>query len=146
MARGKYIISKDDYPFAKRWVQKLITDILRAGRLSVKETIQAENEFDDIGRSAKKLNAWCEQYLDSGHWKKMKNSVRAARKRRLDKISTTGGKKSLDIDIDAWTKLSTIAEAESLTYSAVLNKYLKKSFLKVLGGDDKLQQNLSFKQ
>lgn len=131
MAKPKYKITKDDYYTAEGWMER------KASALSL------ENENPELSRRAMKefenrttgigcqeaLNAWAEKYLSTEEWVKMKNAIRAQRKRQSDRRSSQR-KVSIDISVTASCILREISKRDNVTLSQVIEKYLEPEFMK----------------
>jgi len=142
MPKKKYTIVKSDLLFARRWIDNKFNakdyksfSVYMRNRQCVDFALQEYQEVDF--RATTKLNEWCEKFLTSKDWSKLKTSIRAGRNRK-DK----GNRKSIDIDFEAWCKLSAISDSESLTISEIINKYLNKQYLVALESDAKLQTTI----
>lgn len=116
MARPKYIITPADCSFARRWVEAKLAN---PAWLGSNRSYDASQDLGARSETAGELNAWCEQWLDTSHWKQLKNAVRAARKRARcdDTVSVTLSRKS-------WAILSYWAERDGGTLSSVIEQRL----------------------
>ncbi len=70
---------------------------------------------------AKLLNDWCEQYLTSKCWQKLKAAIRKRRERRK------GGTRVVTISARALEQLQKLSKRDQLTHSETLEKYLAKA-------------------
>jgi len=142
MPKKKYTIVKSDLIFVRRWIDnkfnandyKSFNNHMR-NRQCIDVALEEYKKVDF--RATVKLNEWCEKFLTSKDWSKLKTSIRAGRNRK-DK----GKRKSIDIDFEAWCKLSAISDSEGLTNSQIINKYLNKQYLVALESDAKLQTTI----
>lgn len=145
MARPKYQITGDDYFTAQKWLYGKLSkhqlefkgegDFLTAGSELKEIPLRQKITKQDV----EALQMWCEKYLAEKAWKQMKTTIRAARMRSGQEY---GEKKQITLSNQAWCMLSGIAEAERATLSQVVEKHLKKAYLKAIGTDETLQKNL----
>ncbi|MDE1465517.1 hypothetical protein [Spartinivicinus poritis] len=79
------------------------------------------------------LQAWCDKWLNaksnSREWNKIKDAIRAKRKRKADKEAGIS-KQPLSVEPYAHTLATYIAEYEKITVSEVLEKYLEPIYRK----------------
>jgi len=113
MARPAYKITEEDYQFAYDYIE----GAMARGEISSSEGYTRFRNAD----TAKKLQAWCDDYLvmKDKLWKKLKNNILAARKRARD-YDTEQQKKRVDLDWQAWLRLSSMAEEEGRTLSEMI--------------------------
>jgi len=116
MARPKYLITTSDHWFARRWVEKKITNPAWLGET---RTYSAHQDFMVRQESTDALNAWCELWLPAMEWAKLKNAIRASRKRAggMDGVSVT-------LSRYAWSLLDFWAKRKHCTLSEVIEKRL----------------------
>ncbi len=115
MGRLKYTIKQDDLIAAHRYVQNKLSTV-KGWPVADKE--EALEDFFKSPKSAKALNSWCEQWLNGSQWKKLKNSILAARKRKRD--SNGQSPKHIVLSYHAWKILSALAQNKQLTMSEFL--------------------------
>ncbi len=70
------------------------------------------------------VNDWCEAHLDSEQWTKLKNALRARRKRKGDQVKGDN-KVTVTLSRSAWIKLSSVAESHDVTLSQAIERFLK---------------------
>ncbi len=112
MGRSKYIIKQSDMAAAHRYIQNKLLTV--QGWPVIGNEVALEDFFKSP-RSAKALNNWCEQWLNESQWKKLKNSILAARKRKRD--STGRSPKHIVLNHHAWEILSALAQHKQMTMS-----------------------------
>jgi macrodomain Ter protein organizer (MatP/YcbG family) len=124
MAREKYKITKDDSATAFKWIENKLAKYngFPSGDFEVR--FEAGEKFPKIKiTDFEELNTWCEKWMNSKEWKQLKNTLRAARKRRMTKLDDR--KKSVDLTAKAHFMLSQIAKRDGLTLSETIVKYLR---------------------
>lgn len=138
MGRAKYTITEQDLWDAWSWIRTQ-TDVFDRGfssRLDVDAYLEAKKELEPINSdNLEGTNAWCEKWLDSRAWNRLKTTVRAKRMRSTSRRQ----KKQVTFDYNAWLMLSAIADAENITLSDVVSKHLRKAYLQTLKTDQTLQ-------
>jgi macrodomain Ter protein organizer (MatP/YcbG family) len=144
MARQKYTINSDDFLAARKWIDGKAARNWSDMIPNIDERLEAKKKLDAIRykatqKAVKDLQGWCESYLDDKSWQQMKTTIRATRMRE----KSSGEKKQITVDFRAWEMLSAVADAEGVTLSQVIEKNLKKAYLKTIGTDAKLQQDLT---
>ena len=137
MAKAKYKITKEDQSTAYFWIEKKLNEY---NFLTEEKYTPAEKDFITIAKkpTAKKLNEWCENYLNKEQWKKLKGAIRAKRKRSTTKPDDK--KISTDLDFNAWRMLSAVAKSEKITLSQAIEKNISKAYLKAIKSDSSLQK------
>jgi len=116
MARHKYTITASDHWFARRWVEKKISNPTWLGDM---RTFAAHQDLRQRQEIAEELNTWCELWLSAMEWAQMKNAIRTSRKRARgsDGVSVT-------LSRYAWSILDFWAKREGCTLSEVIEKRL----------------------
>jgi macrodomain Ter protein organizer (MatP/YcbG family) len=131
MAKPKYKITNNDYDTAERWMERKAS-ALSLGNENRELSRQAMKDFEIQIKSSGRLealNAWAEKYLSTEEWVKMKNAIRAQRKRQSDQRSFQR-KISIDISVTASCILREISKRDNVTLSQVIEKYLEPEFMK----------------
>ena len=134
MAKAKFKIeNKQDHWAARSWIKgKLegfsfpVSDSIEN---STSKNMEAEKDFNQMNDNAEQLNQWCETYLDSKQWTKLKNAIRAARMRLDRKKNYDKSIKRIDITNQARYMLKELSKHHGVTYSGVIEMYLKKPFM-----------------
>lgn len=143
MTRQKYTITKDDFYTAHQWIEKKFNSTLGWPHPDETARYNAFDRFREITakatiKSAEELNEWCEMNLKTSDWSTMKTTIRARRSRtKMD----SGSKKQITLDAHAHLMLDTIAKAENVTLSRVIEKHLQRQYMKVIGSDAGLQKD-----
>lgn len=114
MPRARYQLTRDDVPIVHRWI-----------RMKFREKqwpddwpeLTAFDKFPLDKPTAKKLQPWCDRFLDAAQWKQLQAVIRAARR---DKDAT----RTVRLSQKASELLHTLAEREQLTLSATIEHYL----------------------
>lgn len=128
MARPKYEITAADVTNAKSYLQSK----LRNYRIELGEDVSyynAEQEFLKAGEEKRKekraelVNAWCEKYLSSQEWYKLKLAIR----KRRERLKRHNDLKTVTISARAFELLSKLATRDDVTYTEVLEHYLPKA-------------------
>lgn len=129
MARPKYTITASDVAHANFY---LSTRLLMQG-FAFGESVPskvAEKEFREAieekgkDKRATRLNAWCEKYLDSKEWAKLKLAIR----KRRERLGRHAELKTVTISAKAFELLAKISERDEVTYSDTLEHYLQVAF------------------
>lgn len=138
MGRAKYTITEKDLWEAWNWIRTKTQFFDRgfSSRMDFDAYLEAKQELKQIkSDNLEDTNAWCEKWLDTRAWNRLKTTVRAKRMRS----GSSGKKKQVTFDYNAWLILSAIAEAENITLSDVISKHLRKAYLQTLKTDHPLQ-------
>jgi len=129
MSRKRYIITPSDLSAAEKYLHRKLHE----------ETLfddddrypNAKRAFSRARGDAIKLNRWCESWLNTDQWIKLKASLRAARKRLNDYIGDNGPPVTITISRDAWRILSDLSKRNKLTLSEFIIKRHEKAWLKL---------------
>ncbi len=108
MPRPPYQITKTDYAAALRYIQNGI----QRGEISGVDGYRVLRRAD----TPEKLQRWCDDYLPTEIFKKLKGAVVAARKRARD-YKTPKSKKGIDLDYQAYLSLVRVAEDLGVSFS-----------------------------
>ncbi len=124
MARPRYTVTPDDVVHAGTYLVNRIRnyDMRLDENVSYKtaeRTLNAAISESRKEKRAKELNAWCEKYLSSEEWSKLKLAIRKRRERRI-----RTDLKTVTISARAHELLSKLASRDNVTHSEVLEKYL----------------------
>lgn len=90
--------------------------------IDTSEIQQAKDELTAIGAEPTKITNWIEKHISDNANNKLKQSIRAKRKRYFDSEQKHTKKKSIDIEYEVWEKLSTFSKeiggtlSESIEY------------------------------
>lgn len=129
MSRQRYTITSFDLSAAEKYLHRKLHE----------ETLfdddelyfNAKRAFSKARGDAIKLNRWCEKWLNTDQWVKLKASLRAARKRLNDYIDDNGPPVTITISREAWQILSALSKRDKLTLSEFIVKHHEKSWLKL---------------
>ncbi len=129
MSRKRYIITQSDLSAAEKYLHRKLHE----------ETLfddddgypNAKRAFSRARGDAIKLNRWCECWLNTDQWIKLKASLRAARKRLNDYFDDNGPPVTITISRDAWEILSNLSKHNKLTLSEFIIKRHEKAWLKL---------------
>lgn len=93
MSRPKYKITASDLPFAHAYLSRAVEDnayIVRGNARShqFRQYLERIDLEDDPEFDADILNRWCEQYLTTTQWQRMKVSIRKMRYQTANKDIT----------------------------------------------------------
>lgn len=127
MARPKYTITAADVNHAYFYLSTRLTmhRIDFRGEIELLDN-SPEREFRELREEKRKdnrargLNAWCEKYLDSTEWTKLKAAIRK-RRERLERYSEL---KTVTISSKAFELLVKLSARDKVTYSDALEHYL----------------------
>jgi macrodomain Ter protein organizer (MatP/YcbG family) len=128
MARPKYTITASDLNHAYFY----LSDRLLTRRVRFDDSVSpdaADRAFREAmvekgkEKQSARLNAWCERYLSSSEWAKLKLAIRKRRERfnRHDEL------KSITISAKAFAILSKVSKRDAVSYSEALECYLSKA-------------------
>ncbi|PSU19828.1 Ter macrodomain-binding protein MatP [Photobacterium phosphoreum] len=90
--------------------------------IDTSEIQQAKDDLTAIGAEPTKITNWIEKHISDNANNKLKQSIRAKRKRYFDSEQKHTKKKSIDIEYEVWEKLSTFSKeiggtlSESIEY------------------------------
>ena len=127
MPRAKYQVTDRDYTHVSAYLSDKLQlqsiDIRGDASLSVarRDLLEVAHSGQRKGR-AERLNAWCEQYLPTAEWSKLKTATRKRRERweRHDQLKT------ITISAKAHRLLLRIANRDGVTFSEALEQRLAK--------------------
>jgi len=128
MARPKYSITAADVvhaasylkPRLQTFAMHLLDDApYRTAEKAFTEAIEVKAKEE----RATRLNAWCEKYLPTKEWVKLKTAIRKRRERK----TRLGELKSISITDKAFGLLQKLSERDNVTYSDTLEHYLEKA-------------------
>ena len=128
MSRPKYAITAADVAHASDYLRPLLQTCSFELRTDVSYRV-AERDFNAAielrGKEERaiELNAWCEKYLTSSTWAKLKLSIRKRRERKTRRGETT----TITITTQAGELLRKVSERDNVTYSETLEFYLAKA-------------------
>ena len=125
MPRPKYAITSDDLAHARSYLELQLRTfgiVLRDGvtlKHAELELVTAATQGTKTDR-ARQVNAWCERYLSSAEWRKLKIAIRKRRERRKN------GERIRTVTVSALSHeyLTKLAKRDNVTFSKVLEKYL----------------------
>ena len=127
MSRPKYTITALDVVHAGEYLRPLL--LMRSFELRQNVSYKiAERDFDMAmalpakEERAGELNAWCEKYLKTPMWAKLKLAIRKRRERKssLDKTITISAK--------AFELVRKLSKRDAVTYSEAIEKYLGRAW------------------
>lgn len=78
--------------------------------LKIKELLTLQN-------APEKIEEWIKKEMTAEQRKKMRQSIRARRKRFFNAEKQSTKKKSIDLDYGSWTRLATFARKQKMTLS-----------------------------
>ncbi len=127
MARPMYTITASDVTHARAYLEPRIRnfDVGIAENVSHRSAERAFAEAAQEPRKEKRaalLNAWCEKYLSSDEWSKLKLAIRKRRERRI-----RTDQKTVTISGRAYSLLAKLALRDEVTYSEALEKHLQRA-------------------
>ncbi|WP_319784399.1 hypothetical protein [Oceanisphaera sp. IT1-181] len=123
MTRPRYIIQESDYFVAYKYLtRRAQVDGIRWLDVSVVDRDNGEVSQDVLDRvfyccDAEQLNEWAARYLNSDQWRKLKQSIRNARRRAPGK--------SIEVSWDAWVLLRDESQKMGMTYSELIIEVLE---------------------
>jgi len=129
MARQRYTITEFDLSAAEKYLdRKLHEETLFDDD---DQYLKAKRAFSKARSDEIKLNRWCENWLNTDQWIKLKASLRAARKRLNDYIDDKGPPVTITLSREAWQMLSALSKRNQLTLSEFIIKRHEKAWLKL---------------
>lgn len=114
MPRRRYSITAADVPIVHRWIR---TRFRKRQWPADWPELTAWDTFPLDKPTAKKLQPWCDRFLDAAQWQQLHAVIRSARR---DKHAT----RTVRLSQQASRLLHTLAAREQLTLSATLEHYL----------------------
>jgi uncharacterized protein len=125
MGRPKYTITATDVFEAQDYLRdRLLTFNIKLDEQVSIRTAQREFEAAIDAKSkverASSLNSWCEKFLNTSEWTKLKTCIRKRRERR----SRIGEQRTVSISDKAFKLLKKIAKRDNVTYTETLEKHL----------------------
>lgn len=88
--------------------------------LDLSEVELAMNEFKQIKNRAGLIEQWIQTSLNPELENKLKQTIRAKRKRYFDSEQELTRKKSIDLTFEVWEQLSQLSEKNKLTLSEMI--------------------------
>ncbi|WP_324682980.1 macrodomain Ter protein MatP [Bibersteinia trehalosi] len=94
--------------------------------------------------SPEEIEQWIKQEMTAGQRKKMRQSIRARRKRFFNAEKQSTRKKSIDLDYASWLRLSKLSNRMEMTLSECIHYLIDESENKQIYTEqvDKMKQNL----
>jgi macrodomain Ter protein organizer (MatP/YcbG family) len=125
MPRPRYTITEDDFQHAYFYLSDKVrtfkVDYVNDGLLSSPEReFVAVTKKKTSATKAVALNAWCEKYLSSAEWTKLKAGIR----KRRERWEHHGQQKTLTVSSTVHSYLAKIAERDGVTYNEILEEVL----------------------
>lgn len=125
MGRPTYKITEQDTAAAHTWIQNQLhknpfwLDADNDGQRDFDRRYAATKAFDSVRWSeANELQAWCETWLRKEDWARLKTTIRAKR----HNAEKSKEKKNINVEYNAWLKLSSLANAWDCTLSEAIDK------------------------
>lgn len=106
---------KWEYLHKKHLVGENITRYLDSSEIQT-----AINALEKIKKTPLEIEKWIKATLNPALDNKLKQTIRARRKRYFDAEQQQTRKKSVDLTFEAWTQLSRLAEKNKLTLSEMI--------------------------
>lgn len=117
MPRARYHITTADVPIVHRWIRSRFRENQWPRdwpQLTAWDTFPLEKP------TAKKLQPWCDRFLDAAQWKQLHAVIRAARR---DKNAS----RTVRLHPKAYALLHALAAREQLTLSATIERYVSEA-------------------
>jgi macrodomain Ter protein organizer (MatP/YcbG family) len=141
MARAPYQITKDDSEFAYSYIQKkLRTRDFTNDYESSEEELHKTFEKPGQTKKIEALNKWCDKWLSTAEWKKLKVAIRQRRKRSVAHLRYDTMRRNITISYHAFKLLQKISERDNVTYSYVLERCLPKELESSPAGRKRLRR------
>lgn len=128
MPRTKYRITVEDCVHAELYLSRQIRNYEIEFRDDA-NSLNAEGEYRDATSERKKtsraqqLNEWCERYLTSTDWNRLKSAIR----KRRERTQHFDEQRTVTVSATSHDLLSQLAQRDDVTYSEVLEHYLTKA-------------------
>jgi len=129
MARQRYTMTEFDLSAAEKYLHRKLHEKTLFD--DDDRYINAKRAFSKARGDEIKLNRWCEHWLNTDQWIKLKASLRAARKRLNDYLDDNGPPVTITISREAWQILSSLSKHNKLTLSEFIIKRHEKAWLKL---------------
>ena len=93
MSRPKYKITASDLPFVHAYLLRALEDshyIIQGNSVAYqfRQFLNRIDLDDDLEHDAEILNRWCEKYLTTHQWNRLKVTIRKMRYRQSNKVVT----------------------------------------------------------
>ena len=118
MPRKRYQFTDADVTTVHRWIRDKFRTQPNSFPKDRWGNLSAYDAFPFDKPTAKKLQVWCERWLEAAQWRQLQAVIRSARR---DRYSTT---KSVKLTKFAHAILSMLAKREGITLSEVIETYL----------------------
>lgn len=128
MARPKFVIeTKEDIRNATHWISGQFNNVFKFNFPceDFEQVDEAKDEFNNLNNNdSSKLNIWCEKWLDSQQWMKLKGSIRAKRLKKKRAFSEVEKVITVNLTESSYEIIKRISKRDSVTLSDVIKKYL----------------------
>ena len=128
MTTQKYTIADADLAAAVVYIDNKLRDDYWPSP-DTKAQLSATRSFKNARRNPVTLTKWLEKHLDTDQQAMLKNAIRAARKRNLDKFRDKP--KSIVLSYQSWRILRDLAEHDDTTLSATIENRLSLAWRKL---------------
>ena len=126
MARQRYVVTATDKAVVISYIERKLS--LETYWL---ESDGAKRSFTRAKRDTSTLQRWCEKWLSDKQWRQMKDSVRAARKRKRDRTGDREPKMNVTLSRRAWKMVTVLARREQATLSEFLENRFEREWLEL---------------
>ncbi len=130
MPRLQYKLTPEDRAIVVDYIdRKFASDLAAKPEQRWPDNVQAKNKFKQAKRNVGTLDAWCQLWLDVKQRRRLKNSLRQAKKRKAANTGDNEGYSNITLSRRAWRILSGLAKHHGVTMSAFIEKRHKREWL-----------------
>ena len=123
MAKKAFSITAKNIYFASQYLRRKLA--LNGYYPTADTNYDAEKSFRKAHSKVEAINSWTDKYLSKKQKEQLKGAIRQSRRRKKNPAV-----KTVSISFTAWLYIQEIAERDKVTISAVLEKHLRKEYLK----------------
>ena len=126
MPKKAFSITTKNLRFAQKYLYRKIT--LEDYYPTADTNFDANKSFKKAFSKIELLNQWVEDYLSNEQRKQLIGAIRQQRRRKGHPEV-----KTISISFEAWRYIEEISKRDEVTLSQVIEKYLRKEYLKAAG-------------
>lgn len=138
MPRPRYTITEDDYQHAYSYLAPKLRDFsldLRSSSslVTAEKNFRKAAEQTTAAKKASALNDWCQKYLPTAEWTRLKAGIR----KRRERWEHHGEQKTLTVSSVVHDYLVKLSERDSVTHNEILEDVLSRAWRgsrKISGG------------
>lgn len=124
MKNKKFVVNPDDFNYVHGYLLRCFNSLGWLGPNNFSASMEIKDLNDHV-----ELTKWCVKYLDHAQWKRLKNSLRANRKRSSDKAKKIEPNVNITISKKAWLILRDLSKSKKLNYSEFIIEHHKQDWV-----------------